>query len=196
MGTRYEDRRSKNDSLVDLVYIGIPKNAYALQDLGWGWRRVAWGERSGWINRNRELQGKFPEHAQYFSIARDPIDRWVSGITQTFYRNRDDILSRMFANITPFVEDPWFDQHQAPQFCFVDGWPNLTSFKIENLDLLCEWLKERGTVMPQLLVHNAASIQEPRWTIYNRIKDCLTDRHKEMLREFYANDVEYYENSI
>lgn len=74
-----KDRAFRDDVMLGdgLGYIAIPKNASSSllktfhRKLGWKW-------------------SKNPGSVIFFVVVRDPVARWISGFTQSFYRNNND----------------------------------------------------------------------------------------------------------
>lgn len=165
----------------ELAYVAIPKCASStlktiLGDLGWKWRK-----------------GIGPEKP--FTVVRDPVERWISGITQSFHKHRNDVLKRMYKDITPFVQDPWFDIHTAPQSSFLKGFISPTLFKVESLDKLKQWLAERDVLLPELTRKNVSKGDRAKKALYDYLCTALTDAHCDRLRAFYKDDVELYERA-
>ena len=180
------------------TYILIPKNAsssinIALNELNW--------------NKIDQDQGKKPRHHQaikidptpaskYFAILRDPIERWISGITQLTYQSKQN-RKYLYEDITTFINNPWHDQHQAPQHLFLKPWSNtttfnITTFKFEHLHLFTEWLRDNGINLPKLTHTNSSLHPQPRKELNQYIQQSLTENHREFLSMYYKKDGELY----
>jgi hypothetical protein len=128
----------------------------------------------------------------YLGVIRDPVDRWVSGMAQAFYL-KEAVAERLATDIGPFIEDPWFDQHQAPQAWFYRNIDNPVLYKIENLEELMEWVcHEIGVDFPEITNENVTSQEEQKQELHNAIKRQMTSEYEAALRLFYADDSEMY----
>jgi len=179
------DRTFRDQVMTDgsLGYIAIPKNASSSllrafsRDLGWQW-------------------SESPGEVKFFGIIRDPVERWISGFAQSFHRNHGKALKEAYKDIGPFVEDPWYDLHQAPQVLFLEKWQSPTLFKFEHLNLLIDWLVEHEVTMPELLRKNTRAQNPEKLALHNYLNTALTDEHRRKLRCYYAADVVLYNGAI
>jgi hypothetical protein len=184
-----EDRTFRDQVMTNgtLGYIAIPKNMSSSlltafrRDLGWEWSVV----------------GKFdPEPVTFFGVVRDPVERWISGFTQSFHRGYNNMLKEVYSNLDPFVEDPWYDLHQAPQVLFVSGWPSPTLFKMENIDGLRDWLGDHNVVLPELIVKNTRDQTRDKLQLFEYLDKTLTEDQRQHLRTYYADDQELYDKAL
>ena len=186
-----------------LTYILIPKNASSSINIAFN--KLNW-------NKIDQDQGRKPRHHQaikidptlaskYFAILRDPIERWISGITQFTYQSKRN-RKHLYEDITPFIENPWHDQHQAPQHLFLKPWSDvttfdittfdITTFKFEHLHLFTEWLQDNGINLPELTHTNSSLHPQPRKELNLYIQQSLTEDHREFLSMYYKKDRELY----
>lgn len=180
---RMTDPRLANTVVTDgkLGFVAIPKNASsslidAFHSLDW--------------------KRKDPGQVECFAVLRDPVERWISGFTQTFYRNKEGVLQEVYRDITPFVEETWYDLHQAPQILFLKKWEDLTLFKLESLPELKEWLAKRNVVLPEIGHLNTRDKQPIKREFNDWVDNALTEVHRKYLREYYAEDLELYNSAI
>ena len=165
-------------------YVNIPKNASSLVS-GWlyesGWTSATIGSNNvNWKNINNIV-----------IILRDPIERWVSGISQyikgciidtrispksvsvnDFLKNYNNVVEKLI-----FDQPNMFDDHVWPQYCFFENiLPDVkrTYFYInENLELN---LKEKLTLKKV----DSSSLD------YHKSSD---DEELKILKEFFTNKI-------
>lgn len=131
----------------------------------------------------------------FFSVIRDPVERWISGITQSF-RHRKDIAERLMRDIGPFIEDPCFDLHQWPQAWFLRNIGNPVIYKIENLDSLMGWVcSEIGVDFPEITNINVASEDPEKTKLSEAIRRQMPE-YEAVLRAYYSDDAELYERAL
>lgn len=130
-----------------------------------------------------------PQEGVFFGVVRDPVDRWVSGIAQVFH-HVGKINKRLRADIGPFIEQPWFDQHQAPQVWFYREIESPRIYKIENLSAMWEWLG-----MPEPRSKNVSAHLRIKRELIERIWEQMTPAYEQKLREFYKDDQALYDGA-
>ena len=152
----------------------------------------------GWETINTVTSGASFDNQEFFAVVREPIERWISGFTQYFYRDKEGRLQQAYDNFDALVKETVFDIHQLPQISFTDPWPISKFFKFERLDLLCDWLKEKGAKI-ELQHHNPGNNEEtfePKRQLYQWVEQNLTAEHRDYLLDFYKRDVELYQKAI
>lgn len=162
-------------------FVMIPKNASstivdALKILGWTCRYEP------------------PKEGIFFSVVRDPVQRWISGVVQTFHQI-NDVQRKLLKDIGPFIDDPWYDQHQSPQAWYFRDIENPRLYKIEHIPVMLEWLSGLG-ISPELIDKNVSQRLRTRRILYERIIEQMTPEYEAKLREFYKEDQDLYDGAI
>jgi len=148
------------DEVNDKTYVHIPKNASSFA------KGVLIGSGGFWHHSETLINSK-----ENLIVLRDPIDRWLSGITQYLHNSRqvDMPVEQVFDKIT-------FDDHTDLQTYFLQG-VDLTSatFMTVNDDLranLNDWIVDRGyrTNVDIAIQYNASR-----------------DDHRITTKDYYAN---------
>jgi hypothetical protein len=166
-------------------FVFIPKNASstvtdALKILRWTCQ----------YDLPKRLHKPTPKEGIFFGVVRDPVQRWVSGIVQVFHRI-GKINKRLREDISPFVEQPWYDQHQSPQAWYFREIENPRLYKIENLSAMWEWLE-----IPEPVSKNVSAQLRTKRELTERIWEQMTPEHEARLREFYKEDQALYDGAI
>lgn len=170
-----------------LAFIAIAKCASsslkeAFKDLGWQTHHV---ERC-----NLDLA-----NLKFFAVVREPLGRWISGFTQTFYRDKGGELKDIYRDLGPFVQKTQFDLHQMPQTTFLDG-RSVHTFKLENLHLLREWLATQEIMLPPLIKKNIYTDIAEKRILYEYVEKTLTEEQKCYLLDYYVEDVKLYNSAV
>jgi len=185
------------------VYLGIPKNASSfisrlLYDNKW---KLFINDSNHFITRNTYIPTTSVQEC--FIILRDPIDRWISGITQylTSFRfetslNQDITISQQTLDILCEIID--VDDHTLPQHYFFDNlYPKVpkTYFWVnEQLkdNILCKYnlIDNNKNAMP---VNNNGT-PDDSIIIRNLLKDKITSHINsnnmiiQQIKDYYVQD--------
>lgn len=170
-------------------FVMIPKNASstiidALKILGWTCQ----------YNLPKRLHKPTPTEGIFFGVVRDPVQRWISGAVQTFHQI-NDIQRRLFEDIGPFIDDPWYDQHQSPQAWYYRDIENPRLYKMESIPQMVGWLNSQGISL-DLIDKNVAKRLRTRRILYERIIEQMTPEYEAKLREFYREDQSLYDGAL
>lgn len=110
---------------IDLIYVNIPKNAST-----WTKNNLL---RYNWEFYNYHLDNLYYKHA--FIVLRDPVERWLSGISEymfIYHRNIDSAhFSKSFFDV--IFDRVAFDDHTERQSLFLNGL-NLNNCTFFNCD--------------------------------------------------------------
>jgi hypothetical protein len=171
----------------NLIYIAIPKCASSslkevFKDLGWS-------------TIPKENKNKF-ENCKLFAVIRHPLDRWISGFTQYFYRNKNNDLKLIYQNIDPYVRNIVYDIHQMKQSEFLSSWPSCKLFKFDNLQTLVNWLNSEGVPIQTLIHKNRSFDFAPKKALYEYVKNSLSIEHKNLLFDYYKDDLILYNQAL
>jgi len=177
------------DEVNDKTYFHIPKNASSFV------KGVLIGSGGFWHHSETLINS-----SENLIVLRDPIDRWVSGITQYLHNsNQIDMPAELiFDKIT-------FDDHTDLQTYFLQG-VDLTSatYMMVNDDLrgnLNDWVVDRGyRTNVDIAIQYNASADDHRITIKNYYANLLEQQPELVLKlkEHFAEDyklinsVKYY----
>ena len=134
------------DEVNDKTYIHIPKNASSFA------KGVLIGSGGFWHHSETLINS-----SENLIVLRDPIDRWLSGITQYLYNNKLDLSNdKIFDKIT-------FDDHTDLQTYFLQGVDlNKSTFMFVDDNLranLANWIYDHGyrTNVDIAIKYNASS---------------------------------------
>lgn len=172
--------RAKVDYIVkdNLAYIPVPKCMSSqmreiLLPMGW-----------------KITQATEAEHL--FGIIRDPIDRWISGLAETYYAYPEHV-ERIRSSISDYLVDPWHDPHTSPQVWYYEK-TNIELFRIDQLDDLKLWLEEKGLTIQLPSYENTPKNLEKE-KLKDIIKSSLKERHFKILRDYYSEGYNLYRSS-
>lgn len=102
----YSHEIGKCTKVYNNALVHIPKNASTFLD--------NWSKKQTDTNIGLSNYLDF-EVDKYYVLIRDPFDRWISGVTEYYYRNKikiNDVFDRI-----DMIE---FDEHTTPQYQFLD----------------------------------------------------------------------------
>lgn len=138
---------------------------------------------------------------EIFGIVREPIDRWIAGMAQTFHHKKEEPWIRgqkTIQALDTFTEKvcfPWPERptspdiHTAKQVWFY-GDASVTYFRLDQLNLLVDWLAARNC---KIQIPDRPHPVKEKEQLRTLIKKSLTKEHLEKLRAFYAEDIKLYE---
>lgn len=169
------------DEVNNKTYIHIPKNASSFV------KGVLIGSGGFWHHSETLVNS-----SETLIVLRDPVERWVSGITQYLYNSNQINMSvdQVFDKIT-------FDDHTDLQTYFLQGVDlKSATFMMVNDNLranLNDWIVERGyRTNVDIAIQYNASADDDRITTKDYYANLL-ERHQELvlkLKEHFAKDYE------
>jgi hypothetical protein len=147
---------------------------------------------------------------QYIVALRDPIDRWISGMSQVRIGNIDpgsnDITTanKVYSVNYLFQKIVW-DEHTLPQVDFIQGLDHskVIWFKVDDTlkDLALKWAKETMKVEPYDFTNDPDNTYNISKGLQLEIKEMLlneinlNDSYKQRLEDYYKDDYELF-NSV
>jgi len=185
------------------VYLGIPKNASSfisrlLYDNKW---KLFINDSNHFITRNTYIPTTSVQEC--FIILRDPIDRWISGVTQylTTFRfaaslNQDIIISQQTLDFLCDIID--VDDHTLPQHYFFDNlYPNMpkTYFWVNKQlkdNILCKYNLDDNNKNAMPVNNNGTP--DDSIIIRNLLKDKITSHINsnnmiiQQIKDYYVQD--------
>lgn len=140
----------------------------------------------------------WPEDYQRFSVVRDPVERWVSGVHQLwgyasgvpFWQFLRDSLETQ--RRTGEVWTMGNNAHLRPQVDFVGHHP-ITLFPLERMADVMGWLTDRGVDTEGVKLRRRRVMPRHR---RRYMENLMTDQDRALLREFYAADVVLHEQAL
>lgn len=179
-----------------IIYLGVPKTASTSI-------RTYLKNTNNCLNLNQIPEDKIDY--KVFTIIREPIQRFVAGVLETFRRpdSPNNLYSLRIVNnigdminqyITILENDGFTDPHIAPQVHFITD-KNGTMFKIDTI-LLFENLKSEFNDMcekyniPPSLPHKWANSDGRRGRILSHIDS--NENIKNRIIKLYEEDIELY----
>lgn len=196
----------------DWLHVNIPKNASVsandllINNLGW--------QHSN-FHTDESLTGR-----RAIIFLRDPIDRWVSGICEYFYRNYEQFgcttLDGIFEKLTPAMLDlifsrVAFDEHTEKQVYFLEGLDlaRAVFFRVEPgvMSKVMYFMHDHGMIsdtehreLGAMAFHSNPTTDVPaKARLLDMFKKCLCDPRTGMYitqGKCYQNLQEYYEQDI
>lgn len=175
-------------------YIPISKNAskitrrYVSTKLGWSWKYA-----KGHFNNT--------EDKKFIVILRNPVDRWISGITEhivRFYGFMD------VKNIDFFINKKILDEHTEPQTSFLEGLDlskcvffKLNASLLENLDDFAKHNVKGYKDVPKVSdITHVDSKKELKNQMKIRIRNLLQEKNcTDLIAQFYMKDCELFNNT-
>ena len=127
-----------------------------------------------------------------FSITREPLEKWISGMAQTFH-NKPEYIREMKKDLTPFVERAWHDPHTAKQIWYYEK-EGIEIFRLDQLDILKDWLHQKGydITWPD---YKTATKNPEKEKLKKYFATHLTNQQRKSLKKYYAQDYSLYQKS-
>lgn len=191
MTIRYEQHRVLGtcfgDTISNYIYVPIPKNAstFCANTVG---ERLGWREPLN-FRQSYRVKTKIP-----FIVIRDPIERWITGITEFIVRSN---LENNWINLNVF-KNIVFDEHTIPQIEYLRDL-NLDKaiiFKF-NLKLEYNFCKFINYYIKPCKYTNSFkfySLNPLKEKVKKEVKQLLYSdpKYVNIIVDFYKQDIEFY----
>lgn len=176
----------------NLIFILTAKNAHHTME------RVLIKEL-GWVfSINLHEKKLETSDTEYLGIIRHPIDRWISGISQYYFNENNIKIDHPLikeTSIDDLIEKKWLDGHSSPQSYIYDQFRPLKLFRLEDIDKLWDYLRNKGYKDFTTNFHiNSYKEQTEKAMFYNFLKEELDNnpQYVNRLLHIFKDDLKYY----
>ena len=152
-----------------------------------------------------------------FTIIRNPYDRWISSLAMVglFSLNSIDVLVNELSRHITVMNTQWDFRlevphtheinvnytllnhpHVRPQHAWAEGVDNI--FTLDNADiLLSRYLKEKDLICKDTKLERSNVEKSQEYTdLKRRLLDLFPGRYDDFIKEFYAKDIQLYEETL